>query len=122
MRRQKGGRLREEERVRAIVESRARSFAGRRLAHEAARVGHAIEPVIVKDDELAVAQQLHVDLGSDDRLTRALLDRERRILGIRSAPEAAVDLELDDAIIKVKEGIRMRRDAHLRAGPSTQDS
>ena len=63
--------------MRAILESHARSFAGGRLAHEAARVGHAIEPVVVEDDEFAVAQQLHIDLYSHDRLTRALLDRER---------------------------------------------
>ena len=81
--------------MRAVFEACARGFGRRGLAHKTAPIGHAIEPVVVEDHEFAVAQKLDVDLRAEHVLAAALLDGERRVLRVRTAPEAAVNLQLD---------------------------
>ena len=107
-------RFREQERMRAILESCAGGVGRARLAHQATRVGHSVEPVVVEDHEFAVPQKLDVDLRAQHVLAAALLDGERRVLGIASAPEAAMDLELDDPAAMCQEGLRIRRGTQLQ--------
>jgi hypothetical protein len=108
--------------VRAILESRAGRFRGERFAHETACVGHAIEAIVVKNEEFAIPQELDVDLPSKDVLAGALLDGERRILGVEAAPEATVDHQLDDAAVGLEERVRVREGGHLRDAPPIRGS
>jgi len=79
---------------------RARRFGGRGLAQETASVSHAIETIVVKDEEFGVPQQLDVDLYTEHVFARALVDGEQRILRIGPAPQAPVDLQLDDRLAR----------------------
>src|SRR5438094_1169901 len=101
--------------MRAILESCAGGVGRARLAHQPTRVGHSVEPVVVEDHEFAVAQKLDVDLRAEHVLAAALLDGERRVLRVRTAPEAAVNLQLDRPAAVCEKGIGIRRGTQLKA-------
>jgi len=63
--------------------------------------------------EIAIAEHREIDLGADDALARALAERRERVLRVVTAPQEPMDFELDDAVPHTKEGVGIRRWAHL---------
>src|SRR2546427_4754327 len=87
------------------------------LAEETASVSHAIETIVVKDDEFGVPQQLDVDLYREHVFAHALVDGKQRILRIGPAPQAPVDLQLDDTAAGLEERVGVGDAVHFRAAP-----
>src|SRR5207245_831776 len=83
--------FREEERMGTVPEACALRVGGHRVADQAVCIGGPIETIVVEDDELAVAKELEVDLGTED------------VLGVAPAPSRT-----STAIQPVRAGSRSR--------------
>src|SRR2546421_12346771 len=103
--------------MRAVLKPRAGRLSCGRVSDQAVRIGHAFETVVVEQDELAVAQEPEVDLGAEHVLSAAFVDGERRVLRIRPAPKAAVNLQLDGPAAMREYRVGIRRGTQLKAAP-----